>query len=202
MQGIKVNPFRDANDRSVFARMFEASRSEGRRLRQATAGTGKPIGAVRRGYPLKLCVDVVGGSVSIGGWRDDTLPGFVWDGSGFWCQVDDSICALALADLLERQPELVADAAESHVHDDAGAAARLEQALSTLVRWTLVDQSEFFADAEICGGESDFTLSQLADTTGPRDGRIWPTFTSCDAYEWLCRRRDAMWDLATEPADG
>ncbi len=202
MQGIKVNPIRNVNDGSVFARMLEASCSEGRRLRQATAGTGKPIGAVRRGYPLKLCVDVNEGSVSIGGWREDTLPGFVWDGSGFWCPVDDSICALALADLLESRPELVADAAVSHVHDDARATARLEQALSTLARWTLVDQREFFADVEICGGESDFTLSQLADTTGPRAGRIWPSFSSCDAYEWLYRHRDAMLGLGMGSVDG
>ena len=201
MQGNGTAEIDDPDHQLVFARILAATRKAGDRLRQEAGKSDRPICALRCGYSLKLCVDVIDGEVSISGWSRNTLPGFVWDGTGFWSDVDEAISAIALAELLERQADLIAETAVLHLREVRSPAARLEQALSLLPRWTLVDQREFFAGFEITGGETDWSLRLLSDTTGPRDGHIWPLFDELDAYDWLCRRRDMMLEFESGRID-
>jgi hypothetical protein len=177
----------------LFDRIVAAAQAEGRRLCVAAEGGDKPIFEVAGGFDRSmLAVDVEQAVVSVSGWGNNEMPGYVWDCSGFWCPVDCTCSALKLADLLEQQPELVAQAAVQHAGSMRKATAALEQVLSLLYRWTIVAQTEFFADVEIDGCETDWELMRLAETTGPVEGRLCALFEIDDAFEWLCRRRDAM----------
>ncbi len=87
------------------------------------------------------------------------MPGCVWDGSGFWCPVENSCSTLELADLLELRPELVAQAAVQHLRSMRKATAELEQALSLLFRWTIVDESVQAAASPLNQGRLKFLRS-------------------------------------------
>ena len=180
--------------------------AEGKRIRDAVEDNGgkdRPIDP-RHGEneSFWLEIDFRDGETNLtNSWGNGT-PAWIWDGHGVRFELQPSLSQLALANLLEEKPELVAAVIAAATGDDdqtIKANDALEQALESLGGFIVMNEAEFFSDSPVTGRETDKELAALAavraDNASGYDGEIYLAFDEVEALAWLKKRRDEARDV-------
>jgi hypothetical protein len=172
---------------------IEGAQAEGKRIRETVeaAGRNAPIDAhPGESENFWLEIDFRDGEVNLtNSWGSGT-PAWICEGNGTRYRLDPFVSRLALAGLLEEQPELVAAVvvAEGGV-DGLMSSDALDAALEDLFKYWVMDPEDFFGDRTITGHETDTELAEIA-ASDPQMNEIYLAFTEAEALEWLTERRN------------
>ncbi|MER8571388.1 hypothetical protein NKG99_07035 [Mesorhizobium sp. M1409] len=204
---ITETPHRDKYiGNGIMSELLKNVIAEGKRIREAVEADGgkdRPIDA-RPGEDERLYLEIDfrdGETNLVNSWGNGT-PAWIWEGSGVRFQLQPSLSQLALANLLEEQPELVGAviAAATGADDEKiGANDALDAALESLGGFIVMDEAEFFGDSPITGRETDAELGALAHVRGDNasgyDRELYLAFSEAEALKWLTGRRNEARDV-------
>ncbi|GAA2884461.1 hypothetical protein GGQ99_005111 [Aminobacter niigataensis] len=176
---------------------LEGAAAEGKRFREQIEreGRDRPIDACpgeNERYWLEI--DFRDGDVSVNNSWGSGTPAWIWEGKGVRFPLKSSCSQLAIANLLESRPDLVAEVAIAEGDEAFRDHEILETAISDLANYWVMGPEEWFRGFIPRGDETD---EQLHDMTDGRewlgsgfDGAIYLTFSKDEAFEWLKQRRD------------